>query len=260
MNLALFPPRISLALTVLLLAGTLFIGVTHSLNLIKFPLVAAWLILSVLGGVGLIWLNGTGLTLRQAWPWFGFGVLATVAGFSLQSVVNGMLVSRLGDPTIPLHALLLGFGSGFCQTLGKLALFWIAWRWFGASAKPGVALAAGLGVGLGFGITEVLFIGWQLILTAAPVDSLLGVLERIIAVGFHLFSGGLIAVAFLHRTWWPVALILLIHTLMDTASVALAHVLSILWLEGIFFILAAIVYVVWLIVTRPMKNGPKAIP
>jgi hypothetical protein len=245
------PVRVHAVLTIvlaaLLLGGLMIVGVQHRSLILANPLIVPWFGLSILLGFGLFFLNGVGLPLRgTVLSHLGYGTLATIIGFDVQHLLNSRLLLWLG-PAIALHgagAMLLGFGSGFCQTFGKVVMTAIFIRRLHPdNARQGLAI--GLSVGLGFGLTEVLLITIQLIESGHRVTGLLGVIERAIAEGFHIYSGGLIALAFISRRFWLIGLVVLIHTLMDGLSVAFAQSLSVYLLEIILLVLAVSIWTVY---------------
>jgi hypothetical protein len=237
---------LTITLAALLLGGLMVMLVQHR-SLLANPLIVPWFGLSIALGFGLFFLNGLGLALRgTVLSHLGYGTLAAIIGFDVQHLLNSRLLLWLG-PAIALHgagAMLLGFGSGFCQTFGKVVMTAIFIR----RLRPDNAwegLAIGLAVGLGFGLTEVFLITIQLIESGHRVTGLLGVVERAIAEGFHIYSGGLIALAFIRRRFWLIGLVVIIHTLMDGLSVALGRSISVYFLEIIFLVLALFVWTVY---------------
>ncbi len=171
---------------------------------------------------------------------FGSGVIATLIGFGVQTCVNGALYRSLGpvaarDGT---GAMLLGFGSGFCQTLGKVATSALFLRHF-QSDKARYGLAIGSTIGLGFGLTEVFFLAAR-----SGLPRGVGLIERSIAVWFHHCSGGLIALAFIRRHFWPIGLVVIVHTLIDGLAVALARRFSVYLFEVIFLVLTLLAWII----------------
>ncbi len=238
---------LTIVLAALLLGGLMVVLVQHISLIVTYPLIVPWFGLSIALGFGLFFFNGIGLPLRgTVLSHLGYGTLAAIIGFDLQNLVNGGLLHWLG-PAIALHgagAMLLGFGSGFCQTLGKVAATAI----FILRLRPDnvrEGLAIGLAVGLGFGLTEVFFITIQLIAAGHQITSLLGVIERAIAQGFHIYSGGLIALAFILRRFWLIGLVVIVHTLTDGLAVVLAQSISVYLSEIIFLVLALSVWSVY---------------
>jgi hypothetical protein len=256
------PSRIHAVLTIilaaLLLGGLTMVFVQHGSPFLANPLLVPWFGLSIALGFGLFFLNGVGLPLRgTVLSHLGYGTLAAIIGFDVQHLLNSRLLLWMG-PAIALHgagAMLLGFGSGFCQTFGKVVMTAVFIRRLRPeNAREGLAI--GLAVGLGFGLTEVFLITFQLIESGHQVTSLLGVIERAVAQGFHIYSGGLIALAFISRRFWLIGLVVIIHTLMDGLSVALAQSLSTYLLEIIFLVLALSTWTVYRLQCR-VAEPPK---
>jgi hypothetical protein len=109
-------------------------------------------------------------------------------------------------------------------------------------------LEIGLAVGLGFGLAEVLLIADQIVVQERAITSLLGVVERASAQGFHIYSGALIAVGIGFRKWWPIAFVLVFHTLLDGLAGGLVKGIPILGLEGVFAGIALATWVCYLAV------------
>ena len=253
------PPRsaylLTLGLGLLFFVGLAVVAILHRTYLVQHPLWIPWLTLSLVLGGALFFLNRSHISWASTWPWLGYGLLAAVVGFAIQSVVNGSLVHLFGrdEPFSSFAAIVLGFGSAVSQTAGKSLCLLLIATWLGRNLSPAGLLAAGLAIGLGFGLTEVGLLALQMVFTDAPLSSLIGVIERVAAVWFHLFSGGLLALAWLRRQLWPLLLVITLHTLLDGIAVAGAQHLPLEVLEGIFFLLAAVQYVVWLIY-RPTSS------
>lgn len=171
----------------------------------------------------------------------GSGAMAALIGFGTQTCLNGALLRRLGPVAAKggAGAMLLGFGSGFCQTLGKVATAALFLRHFQFD-KARYGLAIGSTIGLGFGLTEVL-----LLAAKHGLPRGLGLIERSIAVWFHGYSGGLIALAFIRRHFWPVGLVIFIHTLIDGLAVALARKISVYFFEVIFLVLTLLAWIIY---------------
>jgi hypothetical protein len=82
------------------------------------------------------------------------------------------------------------------------------------------------------------------------LTSLAGVVERAIAGGFHIYSGGLLACAFLQRSLLLLAIVLATHTAMDSFATAFAPRAGIWVSEGFFLVLAVITWICWKVATR----------
>jgi hypothetical protein len=171
----------------------------------------------------------------------GSGAIAALIGFTTQTCLNGALYRRLGPVAARggTGAMLLGFGSGFCQTLGKVATAALFLHNF-QSDKARHGLAIGSTIGLGFGLTEVL-----LLAAKYGIPRGLGLIERSIALWFHNYSGGLVALAFIRRHFWPIGLVIFIHTLIDGLGVALARKISAYLFEVIFLILTMLAWLIY---------------
>lgn len=227
-----------------------------------------WLTLCVGAAFGLHFLNFRHIPLRHALNWIGYGMAGTILAFALQGILNGALLSFLGPeaPQTPGGAFALGGGAAVCQTLGKTLAIWLAFVLITSRGRTAI-LAAGLGVGLGFGSMEALLLSVQMVISEQAVDFLPALIERISAITFHIYSGGLIAVGFLRRSPWPVVIVLTLHTLMDGGSTFLHGRLPLPILESIFFLLSGICWLAWFLLTAgpktplpPVRKIPESLP
>jgi hypothetical protein len=212
------------ALAVLLsVGGFARVAVAQRAFLAEQPQDLLWVGLALLGGGATFFLNGYVPLSGRTWLWAGYGTFAMLAGFNLQGLVNGGIVRATPPDAHGLGFFLaLGAGAGFCQTLGKWLMIRVLNRVHQPTARVDV-LAAGLAVGLGFGLSEVLFIGAQLIHAGTAIQGIgaIGIWERCAAVGFHVFSSGLLAIGLARGTWWPLLVVLAVHTLEDFLAGAL---------------------------------------
>lgn len=181
------------------------------------PGTLVWIAGGLAAGLALFAANGVRIGLgTPVAPWLGAGVLALTIGFTLQNLLNGALLRALPAPHGAGDALLLGLGAAVCQTAGKLAAIALVLRTH-PPRGPRDVLAAGLAVGLGFGLTEVIVIGQSTIARGADPGLLpwMGIWERASAVAFHTYSGSLLALGLRRRRWQPIAVVLVVHTAMD---------------------------------------------
>lgn len=211
------------------------------------PGALVWIAGGLLAGLATFRANRIGMPLGgPVAAWLGAGVLALTVGFALQNLVNGNLVRVLAVPHDASAVLALGVGAALCQTTGKLAAIALVLR-TSPPRGPRHVLAAGLAVGLGFGLTEVVVIGQSTIAHQSNPGLLpwMGIWERASAVAFHTYSGSLLAVALRRRLWAPLAIVLAVHTATDTlAGASGAHLLDVpLVLVELAFTLGAVV--VW---------------
>ena len=185
--------------------------------LAEHPQDLLWIALALLAGAAPFFANGyVGLSGRTL-LWAGYGTFAMLAGFNLQGFLNGGIARSVpaADRDL-LFYLALGAGAGLCQTLGKWLMIRVVNRVHRPTARVDV-LAAGLAVGLGFGLSEVLFIGVQVIQAGTVITGLglIGIWERCAAVGFHVYSAGLLAIGIALGQTWPLLVVLLVHSLED---------------------------------------------
>lgn len=238
----------------LLLAGMVTLLVSHRSYVASYPLILPWIVLSLAVGIGLFFLNFAGIRFRgPVFALLGYGVFAALGAFVLQSVVNGSLAGALGESArTSWGALALGFGSGFCQTLGKGIAIGLIIRGFKARALKDV-LEIGLAVGLGFGLAEVVLLAEQAIAHPSPITNLLGVVERGSAQCFHIYSGALVALGIGYRKWWMIAFVLVAHTVIDGLAGGLVPGGSILWLEIAFALIALATWGCYLVAKRGLQ-------
>ena len=248
---------ISILAAVAMLSALIVIAAPRSAYLRTSPLWLASMALSILAGFALVFPNMAGIRLQVVLKSTGYGAAATLLAFSLQSVLNGSLVELLGPSSItkPIPAMILGFGAALCQTLGKYAAIQLGTLGSRFRSEPSLCLPIGLGVGLGFGICETFLLAIQQILTSVPVESLVGVLERSSANGFHIYSTGLIAAGLALRSAIPIVLVLAIHTAMDGFSTAFGYRVSLPVSESIFLLLAIVTWGCWIVASKRILNA-----
>lgn len=217
-----------------------------------------WIALALLAGGATFLANGHVPLRGRTLLWAGYGTFAMLAAFNLQGLVNGSIVRAVpAAERGVLVYLLLGAGAGLCQTFGK----WLLIRVLNRVHRPVLradVLAAGLAVGLGFGLSEVLFIGGQVIQAQTPITGLglIGIWERTAAVGFHVYSAGLIAIGIALGRAWPVVVVLVVHSLEDWLAGAVStgnlHV-PIVLLETIY---TAATLLLWALFRRTARTLP----
>lgn len=250
---------ISACVCVLFLAELVNVGVANRNVIEPNPLVIPWFGLSAGIGTALLYLNGRGIGLRgPVMNYLGYGASGALGGFAIQQVVNGGLLRSLGPAAggIP-GAMLLGLGSAICQTLGKMAAVSRFRRYFKDNSRLGMAV--GLSVGLGFGLAELIILSLRVIPEAANITNLYGVEERSAAIGFHIYSGGLLALAFMTKEWWIIAMVVMLHSISDGMGLTLAHE-HILAAELLFIVIAAINWYIWRTRSRKLAEASKAAP
>jgi len=247
------------AAALLLVAGGLaHASLTQRAFLTANPQNLAWIGLSLLAGALTFLANGQVAPHGRVLLWTGYGTFAMLAGFNLQGLVNGS-IARLVPPAERgvLTYLALGVGAGACQTAGKWLMIGILKR-LHQPERTSDLLAMGLAVGLGFGLSEVVFIGTRLIEAGTPITGLglPGVWERAAAVGFHVYSGGLVALALGRRIAWPIVLVLVVHSLEDWLAGAVGSrvlVVPLVLLESIYTAAAAATWLVFRRAARPVS-------
>lgn len=238
------PSICSWILLIALLVGLSILLRTHSAYVAAYPAIVSWFVLTPAAAFLLFFTNAARLSVRGMIAHFGFGLLATLAAFVLQAAVNGWLLKVIGDKGFA-GAMLLGFGSGFSQSLAKYGFIAIAAVCLVQRDSPPL-LAAAFGIGFGFGITEALLIAVQMVLTGERLTDLLGIVERCAAIWFHLCSCGLIAAGLILRDFKPILVVVLLHTLMDGLSVYFAPRAGFTAIQCLFWGIATTTWLVWM--------------
>ena len=85
----------------------------------------------------------------------------------------------------------------------------------------------------------------------------MSVWERVSASMFHIYAGGLVALAMYARLRWPIMLVIAIHAWMDffTGGVAQVLGLSLYGLETMFSACAVATWLVFLLAARGLESG-----
>jgi hypothetical protein len=247
---------VAAAALLLVAGGLLHASLVQRGFLAQHPQNLAWIALSLAAGASTFFLNGRVALGGRVLLWTGYGTFAMLAGFNLQGLVNGTIVRLV--PTVERGALVylvLGVGAGLCQTVGKWLMIALAKRVHQPHELRDV-LAIGLAVGLGFGLSEVVYIGTRLIEAGTPITGLglIGVWERAAAVGFHVYSGGLVALALYRRRAWPIVLVLAVHSLEDWLAGAVGarvFVIPVLALESFYTAASAATWLAFRRATAP---------
>ena len=226
-------------------------------TIMAHPQVLAWMGLSTAIGTSLLYLNGRGIRLRgTVLSCLGYGAAGTLFGFAVQRSVNGPLDRALGPAAHSVAgSLLLGLGAAGCQTLGKTVMALKFRRVFAEDRNRG--LAVGLSIGLGFGLAELIILSNIAIPNAAYVD-IMGGVERCSAMGFHIYSGGLIGLAFIEKNYGLIGLVVILHTIIDGLGPLLAAY-NIVLAELLFIVVAAIVWYIWRIRSRKVAEAEKVL-
>ena len=244
------------ALVVAILRWSSFVSVSGA-----WPWLATSLALTLVAALA----NGL---VRRRWSWMpvalAFGVFAAISGFGIQSILNVPVVALFGGAanlTWTAH-LYLALTAALAQTFGKcafLALVWFALRAESLADK----VRAGLLVGLGFTVFEIILIWAQAIWVGQPIAGWwIGGLERGISSFFHIYSTGLLAMALARRRQrFPlIALVVLVHYFNDWAAGANASLLHLsdIHIEALFAIPVGMLFVIFLILTRGLRREPVA--
>ena len=215
------------------------------------------------------------------WALFGVGMLTFVGSQVYHMPLNGWLTDlgvigeiRPDKPGLLATSLVLGFSAGLSESVARAIGYWLLFRWHKAEKW-----ADGVMVGLGHGGIEAMTIGG--VLTAVSVSSLwairgtdlttLGIpaeqlplvtsqmerflgtpalafaplLERLIAMTFHVTASVLVWQAFKRRNALYFGMAVLYHTVFDATAVYASQFIGNAWLlEGLFvlILLPGIVY------------------
>lgn len=218
------------------------------------PMNLVWVLGSGIAGVAVFHLNGARISLKQAWAWLGYGVVAAYFGFAVQGGINGGLMREMGGAPGAAGFAVLGLGAAASQTFGK----WLVVRFVGrlGALRTGPrSLAIGLAVGLGFGLSEILILAENQIVRQMGIAAFpwLGIWERAVAVAFHVLSGALIAIAVYERRLLPIAAVVVVHTLEDAVAGAVSGGVlrvSLVWVEVYFSFATAVLWSYY----RPLRD------
>jgi hypothetical protein len=251
-----WPRIVSIVFGALLLVGVAQSCLAHWEFVSDHPFNVGWIAIAIALATLTLLANRAEIDLRMIAPYLGFGGIGCVIAFVLQGIVNPMVARAVGSP--PLGAgsfLLLGVGAAVCQTIGK----WGAIQGLDLLLRPTsprAVLALGLGVGLGFAGTEIVVIGQQTIGSEAALapPALLSLWERASAGGFHVYSGALVAIGVVRRKLGWIALVIVLHSLLDWLAGAVGAGLVPLPLPAIESIFLAVAIATWAIYLRA-KNG-----
>jgi len=241
----------------LLLEQLLRTAFNNKRTIMAHPGVLAWIGLSAGIGTSLFYLNGRGIKLRgTVLSCLGYGAAGTLFGFTAQGTVNGTLDRALGPAAHGVAGtLLLGVGAAACQTLGKTLAALKFRNTF--EQDPNRGLPIGLSVGLGFGLAELIILSMTVIPNAGYVNAL-GCMERCTAMGFHIYSGGLIGLAFIERKFGLIGLVVILHTLMDGLGPTLGPY-NIVLAELLFIAVTALAWYVWRIRSKRVAVDEKVL-
>ena len=246
-----WPGIVSLVFGALLLVGVAQSCLAHTEFVSYHPFNVAWIAIAIGLATLTLLANRAELDVRAVAPYLGFGGIGCVIAFVLQGIVNPMITRWIEPPPFGAGSyLLLGIGAAVCQTIGK----WGAVQGLDLMLRPTsprAVLALGLGVGLGFAGTEIVVIGQQTIgaETALAPPALLSLWERASAGGFHVYSGALVAIGVVRRKLGWIALVVLLHSLLDWLAGAVGANLVPLPLpaiEGIFLLVAIATWAIYL--------------
>jgi hypothetical protein len=203
---------VSLGACGLLLAGIVQASRAHPAFVSSHPFNLLWLVFAAALATATLLAGRAAVAPRLVAPFVGFGVIGCLAAHLVQGIAHPLLASAF-DPSRAgaAESLLLGFADAAFQTSIKWgAIAWLLRRSRATARRD--ALAVGLAVGLGFAWAELATAGQRLIVAETPIvpPALLSLWERTCWSGFHVFSGGMIAVAVVQGwiAWVEVAVVL----------------------------------------------------
>ncbi len=231
---------------VLVAAGAVRLAFHNRHFVADHPMNVVWVFASGAAGLAVFAMNGAGVGLRQAGPWLGYGVVAAYLAFAVQGGLNGGLLRWLdGAPGIGGYAL-LGLGAAAAQTFGKWLVLRLVER-LGGLGSAHRTIVVGLAVGVGFGLAEVLILGENQIVrhVGIPVFPWLGVWERAVAVGLHVFSGAVLAIGMYERRWMPLVVVVVLHAVDDTVAGAFSDGHLLVSVVGVELFFTAVTAVLW---------------
>ena len=227
--------------------------VAHPSWMASHPSDIVWGASAILIALGIVRLNH-----QFAWadylrlPAATYGFLAAIVGFTVQEAINGPLVRLWSDGLKWQHHLLLGPAAAGAQTFGKCFALAIL-----LGIRPEAAgsdrLRPGLLVGLGFTVYEIALIYSNMASAQQAVVGYGSLCERASASLFHIYSGGLLALALTSGRWWPVVLVFAVHAWSDfLAGAGVSLGFSVAALEWAFGLWAVALWVVFLFASRSM--------
>jgi hypothetical protein len=225
--------------------------VAHPAWIATHPSDIVWVVAAILIALGLVRLNH-----RFGWadylklPAATYGVLAAIVAFTVQDAINGPLVKHWSNGLTWQHHLLLGPVAAGAQTFGKCFALVIL---FTVRPQASVSdwLRLGLLVGLGFTVYEITLIYSNMASAQQAVVSYGGLCERASASVFHIYSGGLLALALATGRCWPLVLVFAAHAWSDfLAGAGVSLGFSVAALEWAFGMWAMTLWVVFLVAGR----------
>jgi len=145
--------------------------------------------------------------------------------------------------------------AGGAQTFGKcfaLAILFMS----RPQASSSDRLRLGLLTGLGFTVYEIALIFFSMASAQQTVVGYGGLCERASASVFHIYSGGLLALAFASGRCWPLVLVFVVHGWSDfLAGAGVSLGFSVSALEWAFGMWAVILWAVFLFADRSASVG-----
>jgi len=232
-----------------LLALTAIPIAVHPASLSKSPPALFVLIAASLAALGMLRLNGSFVWSDYRFVYLtSYGLVAASAGFGVQGLINGPLVLWWGVNNLSwAHHLVLAPVAAAAQTFGKWSAILLILKVRPTSGGRD-CIRYGLLVGLGFTIVEIAIFYFR-VAWAEASWSYLGLWERISASMFHIYSGGLVAIAVWTKRPWLLVLVVVIHASMDyLAGIGGLVTSNSNALEGIFSVLAVVTWVAFLLV------------
>jgi len=234
--------------------------IAHPSYFARNPLPIFWFLSVNLAAIGMIRLN-------RCFVWSdyrlitlaSYGAVAVSAGFGIQALINGPLILWWGAGNLSwMHYIVLASVGAAAQTFGKGVAILLLLK-VRPATTPREHARYGLLIGLGFTILEISVICY---LPAAWAQARLGyvsVWERVSASMFHIYSGGLVALALWAKRYRLIALVLAIHALMDWIAGAGGWLRLSLWsMETIFLVCAAFTWLAFLLAVRAMSSDNRS--
>ena len=183
--------------------------------------------------------------------------MAAIVGFTVQDAINGPLLRHWSSGLAWQHHLVLGPVAAGAQTFGKCFALAIAIL---SGIRPQASFSdrmrLGLLVGLGFTVYEISLIYSSMASAQQAVVGYGGLWERASASVFHIYSGGLLALALTSGRCWSLVLVFTVHAWSDfLAGAGMSLGFSVPVLEWAFGIWAMALWVAFLFAGGSMAGG-----
>lgn len=186
-----------------------------------------------------------------------YGVLASLLGFGLQGIFNGVPVFFWEHKNlIWIHHIYLGSMAAICQTIGKIIIICLLVK-IRRDSDLNRTIRYGLCVGLGFTIAEIMLIIDYAIINKDQLTEIF-LWERTSSSMFHIYSAAIIAISINARKYGLMIIPLAIHALSDWMAGAYTSKslfqFSIETLESIFSLFAIATWFTFLFINQHINK------